>query len=183
MKVFAYGSLLDKDSAGNALGRSVEARDLVPVCLRGFRRTWGVVERVFSEYLDREVVAAFLDIRRAPGEVVNGAVFSLTAGELARLEQREKNYLVIDVSRAIEPFGTQLRAERIVSFCGKRSLRPEEVTGEVVVLAKYIERVQRACLLLGGAFVEEFERTTAGIPYEIVSGAYRFIDENQENLV
>ena len=99
--VFGYGSLLD-DATGT-------------LCrLQGWRRRFGVAmdnRRTIPGYkyfLDArtgarpEVFVAFLDVVPEPGAVVEGIATEVAAAELAALDDRERNYARVDVSRALD---------------------------------------------------------------------------------
>jgi gamma-glutamylcyclotransferase (GGCT)/AIG2-like uncharacterized protein YtfP len=95
VRVFAYGSL--------AVGGT-------PACLEGFRVVWGVamdnsVEipgyKVYVDPRDGsrpQVFVAFVDLQADPDATVDGVVLDVTAGELAELDERERNYERQDVA-------------------------------------------------------------------------------------
>ena len=78
--------------------------------LRGTRRVWGVAMDNtrdipgYKHYRCRrdgsrpEVCVAFLDLEPAPGEAVNGICLAVTPERLAELDERERNYVRVDVT-------------------------------------------------------------------------------------
>jgi hypothetical protein len=61
------------------------------------------------------VYVAFLDLVPDPDSTVNGVTFSVTDEDLARLDQRERNYerrVVIDAPRTYAYFGTEAARAR-----------------------------------------------------------------------
>jgi hypothetical protein len=134
--VFGYGSLLTTNAE--------PIPELTPSRLRGHRRTWNVAmdnsQAIpgYKRYVDPvtgnapAVFVVFLNIVADSGRYVNGAVFPVSADELAELDRRERNYDRIEVTSslaepvdgtvwtytgvpaAVERFETGMRARRAV---------------------------------------------------------------------
>jgi len=148
--VFAYGSL-------------VSAADGFLAVLRDHRRCWGVAmnNRVdlprYKYYLDERgnrpgVYVAFLDVKAARGESVNGVCTPVTEQELAALDERERNYRRRDVTALCDVPGAASRVWTYVgSPGGRRRLTSARAAGRAVVDRGYLEGVASAFKGLGAA--------------------------------
>ncbi|HWF52374.1 MAG TPA: gamma-glutamylcyclotransferase family protein [Solirubrobacteraceae bacterium] len=162
--VFGYGSLV-------ALGQLAPTRAFAAegfvTDLRDFRRCWGVAmnNRVsipgYKYYLDEQgdrphVYVAFLDVRPARGESVNGVCLPVTADHLAALDDRERNYVRREVTALCEVPADAGRVWTYVgSGAGRRRLTTARAAGRAVVDRAYLEGVVAAFTTLGR---DEYER-------------------------
>jgi cation transport regulator ChaC len=161
--VFGYGSLV-------ALGqlaptRAFSAEGFV-TDLSDFRRCWGVAmnNRVsipgYKYYLDDQghrphVHVAFLDVRPAPGESVNGVCLPVTRDHLAALDDRERNYVRRDVTAMCDvPADTARVWVYLGSSAGRRRLTTARAARRAVVDRAYLEGVAAAFTTLGPAEYE-----------------------------
>lgn len=177
LRVFAYGSLMNPASAERALQRPLTAHEVQAVELPGYVRVWDSRHRVFSEQLGRESDAAFLNLAEAPGETVNGMLYTVSAAELARLAAREKGYAAVDVGPALG-FAA---AEPVWTFIDRRGLGDG---ADCIFLEAYEAKVLSACAPLGEAFLARYRATTRAPAAHLprVPGAYRFVDPVQRSL-
>lgn len=175
--LFAYGSLLNPDSASRALRREVRPEDYQPHDQTGYRRHWNAGERVFSTTLQQEITAIFLNLEPAADGIVTGADLCVSESEFLLLQQREKNYrmvsLGIDAKGGLERF-TFIARETAIS-------RPDDTDTWLPVA--YIDLVAHGCLRFGRLFSLRFAQTTADIEFPLLSGEYRFVDPLQGKLV
>lgn len=108
--VFAYGSLMDADSAQVTLGY---APRLVPAKLNGYQTAWNVAAQVCEgKNLSRE--ARYADGKTYDGFIVpigleagssysaTGMVFEAQEVDLALLDEREVNYDRVDVTEKVK---------------------------------------------------------------------------------
>lgn len=170
--VFGYGSLLTP--GGDGIAGMVAGR------LRGYRRTWNVAmdnsQAIpgYKQYVDPDTgtpppcFVVFLNVVPDPRRDVNGAVFPVTAEELAALDRRERNYDRIDVSSSLaEPV-----AGRVWTYVGSTSGVQRFQTGlhsdTAVISADYAQAVRRGLGLLGDGAEAEFESMTDPPPCPIV---------------
>ncbi len=149
--VFGYGSL------------AAELRDAgFAAELPGFRRAWGVAmdnRRDLPGYkyyttpdgVRPAVFVSFLDIAPATGgasSAVNGLCLPVGAGELERLDRRERNYARVDVSGLID-----VRRARVWAYVGtaeaRERLRTACAAGRAVIDAAYLRAVTAAFATLG----------------------------------
>jgi cation transport regulator ChaC len=138
MRVFGYGSLTMPESVAVTLNRPVGRDAMIPAELSGWRRSWNVgsdrnshPERTIynpdGSVFDG-VMAALGLVRETADVQCNGAVFSVSREDLARLDVRERNYHRIDVSH-------------LVTYDGK----PDDCTVFVYVpRAEAVERLEHA---------------------------------------
>lgn len=161
--VFAYGSLLQPDSAAKTLGRPVELADYVPVRVQGWTRTWTVADRVRCTGDGREHLARFLDLAPGDGASVAGALIRVTPDELRRLQRRERNYRMEEITADCRVVHGRPLAEggrrhtRIVTFVGLPAHRVGDGVG--VVPQRYLALLERAAQFHGAWLAEEFART------------------------
>jgi hypothetical protein len=161
--VFGYGSL------SRVGGR--------PCVLRDHRRGWGVAMDNtrdlpgYKHYLRRqdgsrpEVCVAFLDLAPAAGSV-NGICFSVTPELLAALDERERNYLRVDVTDRLWPRPPG-RAWAYVGRAESRArFRRARAKSRAVVSREYREHVLRGFAALGRDALAAFRRSTEleGLP-------------------
>jgi len=129
--------------------------------LRDFRRCWGVAmnNRVtlpdYKYYLDEHghrphLYVAFLDVRPARGRSVNGVCLPVTRDQLARLDDRERNYVRRDVTAFCDVAGEAVRVWTFVgSPAGRRRLTTARSAGRAVIHRAYLESVLDAFQSLG----------------------------------
>jgi cation transport regulator ChaC len=163
--VFGYGSLL-ADRRG-ALCR-----------LRGHRRCWDVAmdnrETIpgYKVYVDPEtgvqppVHVAYLALRPDPRAHVSGVALEVTAGELAALDRRERNYDRRDVSDLLDAELDGPVWAYVGSAAGRQRLAVGRANGTAVVSARYLEDVRRGFDALG--LLADFEATTDPLDLPVV---------------
>jgi hypothetical protein len=104
-----------------------------------------------------DVCVAFLDVREQAGGWVNGTCVPVDAATLAALDERERNYVRVDVSGQVEPdLGpTWVYAGRADS---RGRYRAAVAAGRCVVARPYLELVEHGFRALGGW--DAFEAST-----------------------
>lgn len=121
--VFGYGSLVDPESLGRTLGRSVTpGTDFLEAELVGWGRRWNYgVGHVSGSWRRRDgvdvrdgVIVA-LGVVAAAGETVNGVVARVSDLELAALDVRERDYDRVEVTASIGLLAVGNRAPFTVS--------------------------------------------------------------------
>jgi hypothetical protein len=166
--VFGYGSL-----AWDGRGPLQQAE------LRGTRRVWGVAMDNtrdipgYKHYRRRrdgsrpEVCVAFLDLEPADGgEAVNGICLEVTPERLASLDERERNYVRVDVTDRLEP----RPPGRTWAYVGRPEsrdrLRRARARSRAVVSREYREHVMRGFAALGRDALTRFWSSTEleGLP-------------------
>lgn len=66
--VFAYGSLINLQSAYKTIGRLVTPAEIKAVRLKNYSRIWNYKSRIFSSHLNTEATAVYLNIVYDPGD-------------------------------------------------------------------------------------------------------------------
>lgn len=163
--VFGYGSLTVRDGVA-----------LAPCTLHGWRRTWGVAMdnrvlipgyKVWEDPATGErpaVEVCFLDVRPAPGAMVAGAVRAVDAPALARLDARERNYVRVEVTGALDrdPDG------RVWVYVGRAVARRRAAAGRragtAVVAGSYLALVRAGFEALGLAEAFDAGTDPPGVP-------------------
>ena len=113
--VFGYGSLMNLDKLQQYLGRNLTFGLDFKICgLRNFHRCWNIAmdNRLnlpnYKYYIERgtgnrpESFITFLNICPNQGKTIMGILFRVCHEELNKLDQRERNYQRIDVTKKIE---------------------------------------------------------------------------------
>jgi hypothetical protein len=170
--VFAYGSLVSRESAGLTLGR--DAGEPVPAELPGWRRRWSTVrdnekcEKTFARVEDGSLPSFVLglNLERASedeaSERPNGALLELDEASLERLDLRELRYERTEVR--VEA-GTGFDA--VYAYTAKpTSFAPEPPAGAVIIAA-YLRAVEEAFAELGPGQLERFRESTGPPPVEV----------------
>lgn len=170
--VFAYGSLVSRESAATTLGRD----DLVlaPGRLTGWRRGFTLLrdnracEKTFArrgdDWVPDHVLALDLVATEEGGEV-NGALLAVTAAELDRLDRREIRYRRVDVTAAIAGPGTAA-FERVYAYVARPEHHAPEPPPTAVVIAAYERAVEEAFAELGAGELDRYRATTERGPAE-----------------
>ncbi len=172
--VFGYGSLVELREPV-----SIEGRVCAPVAgrLRDFHRRWGAamnnweagpLEKHFIDPDSGEqprIRVAYLDVEERPGGTVNGLSIPVDARRLAELDEREVNYLRIDVSAAFEPELPRQVFAYLATEEARERCRREDGGVEVFASRDYVAAVRRAFASLGEGQLEEYERTTEPLAF------------------
>jgi hypothetical protein len=94
------------------------------------------------------VAVAFLDIEPDPDGVVEGVYVPVDAVGLAALDARERNYVRVDVTGAVEPLGDGLEPARVWAYTGRADSRARFAAalraGTCVTSREYADRVPPA---------------------------------------
>jgi cation transport regulator ChaC len=158
--VFGYGSLV---MGGPVVPTRAFHEDGFVADLRNFRRCWGVAmnNRVtlpgYKYYLDErgdrpDVSVTFLDLRPARGQAVNGLCLPVSEDRLARLDQRERNYIRRDVTAFCDLPADDLRVWTYLgSAAGRRRFTTARSAGRAAIDRAYLEGVTSAFKRLGRA--------------------------------
>jgi hypothetical protein len=167
--LFAYGSLVDPDSAARTLGRELPP----PVAgrLDGWRRRWSqfrdnlAVEKTFARRdggeMPRHLLGLNMERSGSGDEAPNGALLEVCEEELLRLDVRELRYDRIEVP-AVGGF------DRVFTYTAKPvNFAPQPPPDSGIVRA-YVEFVEAAFAGLGDAELGLFRETTAPPPVELV---------------
>jgi cation transport regulator ChaC len=171
--VFAYGSLVDQQSAAMTLGREVEA---IPARLGGWRRRWSqvrdnlAVEKTFaigsSGALPTRILG--LNIEPAPGVTAaagpNGTLIEVTEADLAALDRRELRYDRVEVEVAEQ--GS--RFATVFSYTAKPANHASRPPAGAVIVAAYARTVERGFAAIGAAELATYLETTGPPPAEVV---------------
>ncbi len=171
--VFGFGSLVDVAALADWLGRGPFAPDEIAPCrLLDHRRAWDVARdnAVVLDgrpyYVDphtgarANVFVAVVNVRRAPGDAVNGLAFRATRAERDRLDRREFNYDRVDATgrfdRALD--GT------VWLYRGSAAARARYGAGvaanNAVVARRYHGMVEAAFASHGDEWLTEYRAST-----------------------
>ena len=169
--IFGYGSLVDAESFGATIGRTLRPGvDFFEAELEGFGRRWnyGVMHASASgpgpdgSLIEYTPIA--LGVVRASGETVNGVVGWVEADELALLDRRERHYVRIDVTKVTtvhdaDAFSGSIavyipRQEAVSHYEGARE------AGVAAIEQRYWDLVDRAFAKLGPSALARYRTST-----------------------
>ena len=177
LAVFAYGSLVNPESAALTLGRPVEHAGLAR--LAGWRRSWSVArdnratEKTFARADDGsipEFVVSLTLARSDAGGGANGALIEITEAEADRLDLRERRYDRTDVSAdlAALPDHPLPRFERVITYVAKAHHHFPQPPEDAIAIAGYVNAVEAAFERLGTEHLELYRETTGPLPVAAV---------------
>jgi hypothetical protein len=145
--------------------------------LRGTRRVWGVAMDNtqdipgYKHYRYRSgrrpaVCVAFLDLEPADDEAVNGICLEATPERLAVLDERERNYIRVDVTDRLWPRPPGRTWAYVGRPESRARLRHARAGSRAVVSREYHEHVLRGFAALGRDALARFWRSSAleGLP-------------------
>lgn len=180
--VFGYGSLVHRASIQATIERTLAPGDgPLPTRLHDFRLAWNCASPTgirpdyrFSTEDGREWHGhlAWLGIEAAPGALIPGAVWRVTADDLARLDERERGYLRLDVTPLIECPGLP-DGDRVVTYLPRprateNAERQRGVVKPAVVMQRYLALLDAAFTELGDdALAEHHAARPEPIGFEI----------------
>jgi|GEM_PF-819195 len=172
MFVFAYGSLMDAESARKTVDVGPNASAFQPARLYGFKRGWFGAAPVVLEGSDSPQPMAFLGIRKAREAYCNGVLIPVKRKDLASLDIRERTYRRVEVTPLVFPSKTG----RVFAYVVDDETVPPP---ESVVARQYIRGVEAAAGSYGENFLAEFRATTEGTDFALTDLDYRFADPRQ----
>jgi len=183
--IVAYGSLMDPESLGAALGRSVVASELIPINLLGWERRWSIGEQVRVGEGEESVVAAFLDVAPDREASMSAAMVRVSPHEMKRLIRREKNYRQQDLGPSVRLTGGRSMDPGAAAWCfvGHPQHRVGPSDDGVVMLEGYIERVRAAARRLDPEMEAALVESIQVSGFARVAGPYEFVDREQASLV
>ena len=164
--VFGYGSLVR--------GAENYSRDPSPsgyvTELQSFRRGWGVaMDNLqdlpgYKHYLNEGgerpgIFVAFLDLKAAAGDRVNGVCRPVGRQDLSKLDDRERNYSRIDVTDAVTQALGRVWAY-VGSSEGRARFSMAVEQGRAVVSREYLTGVEQGFRALGPAEYRAFRRNS-----------------------
>lgn len=176
LAVFAYGSLVSRESAALTLGRPVPAA--LPVCLDGWARRWTLArdnlasEKTFARRSDGTLPAFCIGLSLEPdpgGAGPNGALLEVSSAELERLDLREMRFEHVDVTEAVRtPSGEPHGFDPVIAYRARPEHHHPSPPADCVLIASYLRAVEAAFAELGPAELERFRATTQAPPVEVV---------------
>lgn len=176
LALFAYGSLVSRESAAETLSRPVEAP--IPARLEGFARGWILcrdnltTEKTFAR-ADGSVPRFCLGVgigADAAAAAPNGALIELSEAELDRLDLREMRFERLDVTAAIRVGEAGADAppfDRVVGYRPRPENHRSEPPADTIIVANYLATVEAAFEELGPGQLDLFRATTAPPPVEV----------------
>jgi len=198
MYVFGYGSLTRPESVSEDVGRRLSRAQMPVAGLAGWRREWNVGSNSQS-HPERTIrnpdgsvftgVVAVLGIVEEPGVSCSGAVFPVTAGDLAKLDLRERNYRRVDVTDAVTFTGktagcvVYTYVPRVEAVDRLENARAEGT--EVIVRTAYLEQTKAGFAGLGQEKLNEFLREeprfeVRDVTFEYSRHPFRDIDDRTD---
>jgi cation transport regulator ChaC len=174
--VFAYGSLVDPVSAARTLRRPVD--ETFPASLEGWRRRFSLFrdnrasEKTFAT-TDGEVPGTILGLNLEPSgdpsRAPNGRLIEVDPRDLDYLDVREMRYDRTDVTAAVS--GAHADAfDRVIAYVAKAGHFAPEPPADAVIIAAYVETVERAFDSLSASEGARYRETTLPYPVPLIEG-------------
>ena len=171
--IFGYGSLISIASLERTLDRTYDG-PFVACRVEGWRRSWdvampnpGFCADTSAGLLIPEHIL-YLNVRPAPGSLVNGVLFGVSQLELQAMDKREWIY---DRAR----INDQLRGVKVARgdayiYVAKPEFIMTNVASPAVaaVRGSYLEILEAGFSQLDQAFRDEFDETTDPVPGHLV---------------
>lgn len=182
--VVGYGSLLSISSIGRTLKR--EYNGPFVIChLEGWRRSWDVsmpnsayyyVDKGYRIYPEKIL---YLNVRPAPGELLNCVVFVVNSDELESMNSREWIYSPISVNSILQ--GVQIKGGNAILYVGSEGhiLHDVKSPKEAAIRGSYLLAVEMALQKMTPSFREEYSRTTDIPPASLI--IEDFLDSERPN--
>jgi len=171
--VFGYGSLMHPESVFKTLpGLRGSSMELVPVRLKGFRRSWSAIShnRVGARTAGGKIPTflSFMNIEKAQGDSALGVLVPVSKNDLRALDSREEFYVRLDITKSIEAINDGhaeiadgARIFTYITFC---PVPPGQLAGDIGIRADYDRLIREASrridAKLGGLklFQEDYAR-------------------------
>ncbi len=168
--VFGYGSLVSPASMATTIGRIAAPSDVAVAHLDGYGRRWNYGSmhlrgdwRHGGVDITQGLVVS-LGLVASDSETCNGVIVRVTAGELAMLDWRERDYERTDITELIRLDDRSI-AERVVTYVPRPSAVERYETardgGRAGIRQSYWELVHAAFGDLGGDHLERYAATPA----------------------
>ena len=172
--VFAYGSLINLKSAELTLLRKINAQTTIKAYLHGHIRNWSVVDEVYSEQLNKTINAVFWGLTTQKDMKTNGLLIPISKKEIPLLDNREKNYDRVDVTKYIEHFNLIEKNASVITYLSQDSYNPSKFNS-VYILNEYQKKVEDGCRKQGESFLNEFITLSEGNQnFQSLDGKYSF---------
>lgn len=169
IQLFGYGSLVNRASAVETLGR--EVGDLQPAVIGGWRRRWSLLrdnpycEKTFA--LDDGSVPDWLltlnvEPTGDPADRVNGVLIEISEDDIPTLDIREVRYRRVEV--------TTVTGLPVVTYTATHQHTAIVTPAKALILDSYLNAVEQGFRELGDDQLDEFRLTTGEPPAPVVSG-------------
>lgn len=168
--LFGYGSLVNKKSAEQTIGREIER--LEAATIRGWRRRWSLLrdnpycERTFALEDDGRVPdwLLSLNIERTgnPDDEVNGVVLEIAEADVPALDVREIRY-------RREALATESGLS-VITYVGNHHNTATVTPAGALILSTYLEVVEAGFEALGAGELDRFKATTGRPPVPVIAG-------------
>lgn len=169
-QVFAYGSLLNLNSAARTIGRPIDISDVTPCRLPGYRRNWGCWARArFMDSPRTSFVIVCLNVTPSENDATNGILIPVSEEEFENLRKREHGYDAVDVQVADDAgnvrTATTFRAD--AASC--------DPPADALVSRKYIEIASSGAENFGPDFHREFTESVTPVPYDVTIRKWEYV--------
>jgi hypothetical protein len=149
--LFVYGSLLDPDSLLRTIDREASSVEYLPASIIAHKLTWintgKKINMVDDNWKSLEgVYYGSLNLAQTDKEtdVVTGAIIVVTNNEIKKLAIREKNYILVDISRYVRTTTSKTAIYAVKAFkCTKQI-----ANDDYVIRAGYLHSINESLKLL-----------------------------------
>lgn len=165
--LFGYGSLINRSSLEKTLKRKMDPTLVRNAWLNGYRRMWNVYDFVVADGSNGLTMPmAFFNVEPDPASRCNGVLIPIKAEDLKSFDIRERQYIRVDVTEAVQPVvpGT------VYTYIGKAEAR--DLPQDTVVAESYEKLVADGVQSRGDRFSQDFYASTSGHDLKRISGDY-----------
>ncbi|RXI45424.1 gamma-glutamylcyclotransferase [Malaciobacter mytili] len=181
MYLFGYGSLINLNSAQKSFKRKLTQKDLIPVCVKGYKKVWNSIEIIKFED-NKDTKGVFLNLQIEENSLSTGVVIKITNEELELLKLREKNYSCITIKKE-SVLNIKLEEDIIAFMTTKEEKLAKSEDKECFIPAKYIDILTSAFTSYDKNFIEEYKKEVLkNFPFSIKEGTYSFSDPTQNKF-
>jgi len=169
--VFGYGSLVSPSKLAKFLHRNkplVENEDYFCLELKGYKRLWNIVrdnsgQMGYKQYVlpDGSLPAEsilLINISPYKNSVVNGVAFKVSQQELNTLDNRERNYVRVDVSKSLSK-----KIGQCYAFLGKKEAVDRYMKADkhnFVINKDYYSMIENGFKEISADFYKNYKKTT-----------------------
>lgn len=180
MYLFGYGSLINITSAQKSFKRKLKQEDLIPVSIKGYKKTWNAIEYIqFDDNI--KINGVFLNLEKNDFNKTNGVLIKITDEELKTLKIREKNYACITI-KANDVQGYFLDEDVIAFMTIKENRIATNITKNCFIASKYIDILTSSFNVYSDDFVLEYKKCLSTFPFPLKTGSYSFADPLQHKI-
>jgi len=159
--VFAYASLMHPNSVRKTLNKDNSYNvELIPAKLNHYKKTWSSYKINREGYKSSEGnhidYIAYINIEEDFNSQTLGVIIKVSKDELLKLDERESNYVRIDVTNNITLFDTEIEPDTtIFTYISLSNLAINDTRAIVAYRKDYLAIVKDACVSIDSKYFKD----------------------------